>query len=872
MLSSEDGDNSSELRPLKRSFERLSAHSGNASDKKTLKSTKDDKESYADATDTKMPAAGKSKPSKSISNDLTLLFNQKKRKPYRLIVDQPTNVDDNSTITLHPSKLVELELFKGDVVLLQGKLHHTTVAVVLTDDTCDVSKARINRVLRKNLRVRLGDIITVKPQGMDIPFGKRVHILPMEDTVERISGNLFEVFLKPYFLEAYRPVKKGDYFTVRKAMNTVEFKVVECDPSPYCIVAQDTVIHAEGSPLKRENEEALQGGNDVGYDDVGGCSAQMVQIREAIELPLRHPKLFKHLGVRPPQGVLLYGPPGSGKTLIARAIANETGAFFYLINGPEIMSKGSGESEGNLRKAFEEAAKNAPAIVFIDEIDCIAPQRDKINGEVERRVVSQLLTLMDGMHSGPTRSSSLKPVLVIAATNRPNAIDLSLRRFGRFDREIDLGVPDEIGRLEILHIHTRSMKLDDSVDLEALARETHGYVGADLAELCTEGAMTCIREKLDLIDVEADTIDMEILDSLAVTQDHFLLALGRGHSPSSLRESHVEIPDVTWEDVGGLEGVKRDLQELVRYPVEHANKFEKFGMDPSKGVLFYGPPGCGKTLLAKAIANECQVNFISVKGPELLNMWFGQSEANVRNVFDKARQAAPCILFFDELDSISQKRGGHKGDAGGAPDRIMNQLLTEMDGFAGKKKNVFFIGATNRPDIIDTALLRPGRLDQLMYIPMPDYESRLSILRAALRRTPISADCDLTYLAAKTEGFSGADLTEICQTACKLAIREDIVHEATINDGDEFEEDKDFLPELLPRHFEEAVRSARKSVSDRDLAQYQSFAKALHQNRGALAGTTGQSLLSFAFPRQNSCGNEVGAEPMEDDDEDDLYS
>mmetsp|Transcript_16049 Transcript_16049/g.33577 ORF Transcript_16049/g.33577 Transcript_16049/m.33577 type:complete len:819 (+) Transcript_16049:338-2794(+) len=801
----------------------------------------------------------------------------KKKKPNRLIVDQPTGSDDNSIITIHPNKLDELRLFRGDVVLLQGKRKHTTVAVVLTDESCDVAKIRMNKVVRKNLRVRLGDIITLRLEGMDIPFGKRIHVLPFGDSVERIAGDgtsWYETFLKPYFVEAYRPIKKGDTFTIHKAMNTIEFKVVETDPAPFCIVAQDTVIYAEGEPLKREEEEEEAGANDVGYDDVGGCSAQINNIREAVELPLRHPKLFRHLGVRPPQGVLLYGPPGSGKTLIARAIANETGAFFFLINGPDIMSKHSGESESNLRKAFEEAEKNAPSIIFIDEIDCIAPKRDKVSGEMERRVVSQLLTLMDGMH----RCSSMRPVLVIAATNRPNEIDLSLRRFGRFDREIDLGVPDENGRLEILMIHSRNMKLDESVDLESIARETHGFVGADLAELCTEAAMTCIREKMDLIDIESDSISAEILDSLCVTQDHFLMSLGRGHSPSSLRESRVEIPDVTWQDIGGLEDVKRGLQEMVRYPVEYSDKFDKFGMSPSKGVLLYGPPGCGKTLLAKAIANECQVNFISVKGPELLNMWFGQSEANVRNVFDKARQAAPCILFFDELDSIAQKRGGRAHDAGGAPDRIMNQLLTEMDGFADKKKNVFFIGATNRPDIIDTALIRPGRLDQLMYIPMPDYESRLAILKAALRRSPISSNVDLAFLATKTHNFSGADLTEICQAACKLAIREDIAHE-TITERDESNldsEQEEFLPELLPRHFEEAVRNARKSVSDRDLAQYQAFANSLHQSRGALT-PAGQSLSNFTFPhlhRHDNSSQERGPMAGEGamDDDEDLYS
>jgi transitional endoplasmic reticulum ATPase len=360
--------------------------------------------------------------------------------------------------------------------------------------------------------------------------------------------------------------------------------------------------------------------------------------------------LFKTLGVKPPRGVLLYGPPGSGKTLIARAIANETGAFFFLLNGPEIMSKMAGEAEANLRKAFEEAEKNSPAIIFIDELDSIAPKRDKTQGEVEKRVVSQLLTLMDGL-------KGRGHVVVIAATNRPNSLDAALRRFGRFDREIDIGVPDEVGRMEVLRIHTKNMKLSEDVDLAEIAKSTHGYVGADLAALCTEAALQCIREKMDIIDIEDETIDAEILDAMAVTNEHFRFAQG-STNPSSLRETIVEIPDVTWDDIGGLEDVKKNLQEMILYPIEHPDKFLKFGMQPSKGVLFYGPPGCGKTLLAKAVAHECSSNFISIKGPELLTMWFGESEANVREVFDKARAAAPCVLFFDELDSVGTARGG----------------------------------------------------------------------------------------------------------------------------------------------------------------------------------------------------------------------
>merc|ERR1712151_29322 len=763
----------------------------------------------------------------------------------------------------------ELNMFRGDNVLIKGKKRKDSVCIVLADENLDDSKIRLNKVVRKNLRVRLGDIVSVHACG-DVPHGKRIHVLPLDDTIEGITGNLFETYLKPYFLEAYRPVRQGDLFLVRGGFRPVEFKVVGVEPGEFVIVAPDTTIHCEGEPVKREDEEKL---DDVGYDDIGGCKKAMGQIREMIELPLRHPTLFKTLGVKPPRGVLLYGPPGSGKTLIARAVANETGAFFFLINGPEIMSKMAGEAEGNLRRAFEEAEKNAPAIIFIDEIDSIAPKRDKTNGEVERRIVSQMLTLMDGMKG---RSQTV----VIGATNRPNSIDVALRRFGRFDRELDIGVPDEIGRIEILTIHTKNMKLDQDVDLQTIAKETHGYVGADLAQLCSEAAMQCIREKMDLIDIEDEQIDAEILDSMAVNQDHFKHAL-QVSNPSSLRETVVEVPNISWDDIGGLEEVKRDLKELVQYPVEHPDKFEKFGMSPSKGVLFYGPPGCGKTLLAKAVANECQANFISVKGPELLTMWFGESEANVRDVFEKARQAAPCVLFFDELDSIAQQRGGSQGDGGGAADRVMNQLLTEMDG-VGAKKNVFIIGATNRPDIIDTALMRPGRLDQLIYIPMPDYDSRLSILRATLRKSPVSKEVDLSYLASQTDKFTGADLTEICQSACKLAIREEIERDierdrmrdeaGEMEDDDDDDEDADTMPEILPRHFEVAVRGARRSVSDRDLAQYASFAQTLQQSRAAVSGATGGSLATFAFPETAGGGGAAGAAADDDDDEEDLYS
>jgi transitional endoplasmic reticulum ATPase len=793
--------------------------------------------------------------SKTEKKDYSTAILEKKKAPNRLFVDEAVN-DDNSVVSLHPNTLQKLQLFRGDAVLIKGKKRKDTVCIILHDETVEETKIRMNKVVRNNLRVRLGDIASVH-QCPDIKYGKRIHVLPIDDTIEGLTGNLFDLYLKPYFLEAYRPVRKGDTFLVRGGMRAVEFKIVETDPPEYCIVASETVIHCEGEPIKREEEDRL---DDVGYDDIGGVRKQLAQIRECVELPLRHPKLFKNLGIKPPRGILLFGPPGCGKTLIARAVANETGAFFFLINGPEIMSKLAGEAESNLRKAFEEAEKNSPAIIFIDEIDSIAPKREKTQGEVERRIVSQLLTLMDGL-------KSRGQVVVIGATNRPNSIDPALRRFGRFDREIDIGIPDATGRLEVLRIHTKNMKLDTDVDLEKIASETHGFVGSDLAQLCTESALQCIREKMDVIDLESDSIDAEVLDAMSVSMDHFRTALDTSN-PSALRETVVEVPTVTWDDVGGLEDVKRELKETVQYPVEHPEMYQKFGMSPSKGVLFYGPPGCGKTLLAKAIANECQANFISIKGPELLTMWFGESEANVRDIFDKARSAAPCVLFFDELDAIAKARGSSLGDAGGAADRVINQMLTEMDGM-GAKKNVFIIGATNRPDIIDPAILRPGRLDQLIYIPLPDLGSRIAVLKSNLRNSPLSPDVDIEFIAKKTPGFSGADLTEICQRACKLAIRESIEKSIELRksqmDTEESQEEIDPVPYITRSHFEESMKFARRSVSDADIRKYEMFAQTLQQSRGF--GN------QFKFP--DSAPSQTGNTPAQfsnQTNDDDLYN
>ncbi|ODQ81797.1 hypothetical protein BABINDRAFT_6445 [Babjeviella inositovora NRRL Y-12698] len=806
---------------------------------------------------------------------------RRKKKDNALIVDDAVN-DDNSIISMSSNTMELLQLFRGDTVLVKGKKRKDTVLIVLADDDLEDGIARVNRVVRNNLRVRLGDIITVHPCP-DIKYASRISVLPIADTVEGLTGSLFDVYLKPYFVEAYRPVRKGDLFIVRGGMRQVEFKVVDVEPEEYAIVAQDTIIHCEGEPINREDEENNLA--DVGYDDIGGCRKQMAQIRELVELPLRHPQLFKSIGIKPPKGILMYGPPGTGKTLMARAVANETGAFFFLINGPEIMSKMAGESESNLRKAFEEAEKNSPAIIFIDEIDSIAPKRDKTNGEVERRVVSQLLTLMDGMKA---RSN----VVVIAATNRPNSIDPALRRFGRFDREVDIGIPDAIGRLEVLRIHTKNMKLADGVDLESIAAETHGYVGADIASLCSEAAMQQIREKMDLIDLEEETIDAEILDSLGVTMENFRFALGTSN-PSALRETVVESVNVTWDDIGGLDKIKDELRETVEYPVLHPEKYAKFGLSPSKGVLFFGPPGTGKTLLAKAVATEVSANFISVKGPELLSMWVGESESNVRDIFDKARAAAPTVVFLDELDSIAKARGASPGDSG-ATDRVVNQLLTEMDGM-NAKKNVFVIGATNRPDQIDPALLRPGRLDQLIYVPLPDEKARLSILEAQLRKTPLEPGLTLHEIAKNTNGFSGADLSYIVQRAAKFAIKDSIEYqirsdlekekkaaekaaqeEAGVKVEDvemeaPVEEEEDPVPYITKSHFEEAMKTAKRSVSDADLRRYEAYAQQLQASRG--------QFTNFKFPDGTADGPAAGAEGDAsgaafgaNDEDDDLYS
>ena len=634
------------------------------------KKSKKKKKSKAASTDSKKATASTAKAEK-VDLSTAILGGAAGRNAMHVF--SYSSDEGHSVVGMTEAALEDMGLFEGDTVAIKGKRGKKTIASVAAVSASDVSslvdggKAGDSHPIgmsldaMKNAGVRAGDSVTVVP-APDVKFGKAVLILPYEDSLSSagISGNneearLFEDYIKPYFDGKFRTLHRGDSFNIDGPHGVLEFQCVEIDSVEVdgdtdCVVVDETMIECEGDAIDRADMDDLEG---AGYDMIGGASKHLAAVRELVELPLRHPELWRKLGINPPRGVLLTGPSGCGKTAMARAVAAETGAYFFVINGPEVISKRAGESETNLRRAFEDAEANAEdyngAIIFIDEVDSIAPRREKAGGEVEKRIVSQLLTLMDGM-----KPSS--KVVVMAATNRPNVIEPALRRPGRFDRELDMGIPDEEGRLEILQIKTRDMRLGKDVDLEVLARGTHGYVGADLQQLCMEAALECIRSKMGLIDFDKDRVDKSILDSILVEGKHFDHAMGIVH-PSSLRENQVEVPDVHWDDVGGLEDVKRELHETVQYPVEHADKYIKFGMSPSKGVLFYGPPGCGKTLLAKAIANECGANFISIKGPELLTQWFGESEANVRELFDKARAASPCILMFDEMDSIAKTRG-----------------------------------------------------------------------------------------------------------------------------------------------------------------------------------------------------------------------
>jgi len=575
------------------------------------------------------------------------------------------------------------------------------------------------------------------------------------------------------------------------------FQVIEVTPASAVLVTQKTTFHIA------EKSETLRGMTHVAYEDIGGLKEEIQKVREMIELPLRHPEIFEKLGIEAPKGILLHGPPGTGKTLLAKAVANETNAHFINISGPEIMSKFYGESEARLREIFKESREKAPSIIFIDEIDSIAPKREEVTGEVERRVVSQLLSLMDGLESRGK-------VIVIAATNRPNAIDPALRRPGRFDREIEIKVPDKRGRLEILQIHSHNMPLESDVNQEKIAAVTHGFVGADLEYLCKEAAMRCLRRLLPELNLEDEKISPETLDKLVITMNDFELAI-KDVMPSAMREVYLEIPDIRWTDIGGLEEIKRDLQEAIEWPLRYPDLYKTLNHTLTKGILLHGPSGTGKTLLAKAVATESEANFISVKGPELISKWVGESERGIREIFRRARQAAPCVIFFDEIDSIAATRGGGMGDIEGSggsgyggAGRMLSQLLTEMDGVQ-EMQGVMVVAATNRADMIDTALLRPGRFDRIVYVPNPDRNTRVRILEIHTRGKPISRDIDLSKIAEQTEGFSGADVAAVPNTAISLVLHEYLQKYPTPEDA--AKHSSDAIVSL--RHFEDAVRKIK---------------------------------------------------------------
>ncbi|QLK25561.1 CDC48 family AAA ATPase [Natrinema zhouii] len=714
--------------------------------------------------------------------------------------------------------MAELGVSSGEFVALEGP-EGRVVARVWPGRSEDTGRGivRIDGQLRQAAGVRIDDAVDV--EAADVEPAERVTLALPENV--RIQGDVGS-YLKDKLSE--RAVSPGDTFSLSLGFGLLSTRsgrrlpvtVVDTEPSGSVVVGGETAVEVterDADELSVEATGPLEAGDDtdgqppdVTYEDVGGLDDELEQVREMIELPMRHPELFRALGIEPPKGVLLHGPPGTGKTLIARAVASEIDAHFQTISGPEIMSKYYGESEEQLRDVFEEAAENEPSIVFIDELDSIAPKREDVQGDVERRVVAQLLSLMDGLEQRGE-------ITVIGTTNRVDAIDPALRRPGRFDREIEIGVPDAAGREEILQIHTRSMPLAEDVDLERYAESTHGFVGADLENLAKEAAMTAMRRVRPELDLESEEIDAQALEAIEITEADFKSAM-RGIEPSAMREVFVEVPDVSWEDVGGLEEAKERLRESVQWPMEHADAYERVALEPAKGVLLHGPPGTGKTLLAKAVANESQSNFISVKGPELFDKYVGESEKGVREVFSKARENAPTIVFFDEIDAIASERGSSVGDSN-VGERVVSQLLTELDGLEALE-DVVVIAASNRPELIDDALLRPGRLDRHVSVDEPDEAARREIFAIHTQDRPLADDVDLDDLAAETEGYTGADVEAVCREAATIAVREHVRAEAT---GEE--RDVDAI-ELTADHFERAL----EEVSPESAAEFESGPRA----------------------------------------------
>ncbi|MEO9277701.1 MAG: CDC48 family AAA ATPase [Nitrososphaera sp.] len=679
----------------------------------------------------------------------------------------------------------------GDVIEIKGK--RRTVAKCLPLYPSDEGKGiiRVDGLVRNNAGIAIGDTVAVRK--IKAVAAEKVVVAPLE-AIPPIDERYLADALESV------PLIKGDNVMVPYFGGRLTFQVIGVTPAADAVlVTQKTVFHIA------EKGETLRGVPQVTYEDIGGLTDEIKKVREMIELPLRHPEIFEKLGIEAPKGVLLYGPPGTGKTLLAKAVANESNAHFISISGPEIMSKFYGESEARLREIFKEAKEKSPSIIFIDEIDSIAPKREEVTGEVERRVVSQLLSLMDGLEARGK-------VIVISATNRPNAIDPALRRPGRFDREIEIKVPDKKGRKDILMIHTRNMPLSDDVNLDKIASISHGYVGADLEYLCKEAAMKCLRRLLPELNLEDEKLPPETLDKLIVNGEDFQNAL-KEVTPSGMREVFIENPDVSWEEVGGLENVKRELQEAVEWPMKYPVLYSKLGHRMPRGILLHGPSGTGKTLLAKAVATESEANFISVRGPELLSKWVGESERGIREIFRRARQASPCVIFFDEIDSIAPIRG--VGGETAVTERVVSQLLTELDGIESLH-GVVVLAATNRADMIDTALLRPGRFDKIILVPLPDKEGRKKILEISANNIPVEREqtvngmknpdyVDLDKIAETTDGMSGADVASIANTAVSL-----VIHEFLDKHPDQKEAEKQASDaKVTMRHFEEAVRKVK---------------------------------------------------------------
>ena len=685
----------------------------------------------------------------------------------------------------------DLEVSPGDIIMIKGK--RETAAVVWRAPIQDENKeiVRIDGITRKNADISIGDKVTIRK--VDPKPAEKVNISPAIREVPNLQfANGIDNFIKKSLLK--RPVSAGDTLIIQGIAlmgSQLPFIVSSTKPKGIVQITADTVIKISKEAIQEEIVPR------VAYEDIGGLKDELKRVREIIELPMKHPELFDRLGIEPPKGVLLHGPPGTGKTLIAKAVATESGASFFSIQGPEIMNKYYGQTEENLRKKFQEAEEHLPAIIFIDEIDSIAPKRDEVKGEVERRVVAQLLTLMDGLEEKGR-------LIVIAATNRVDHIDPALRRPGRFDREIEIGVPDRPSRVEILQVHTRNMPLSSDVDLEELSDMTHGFVGADLAALSREGAMKALRRYLPDIDLEKP-ISPSILEKVEVRMEDFKEAL-KEIEPSTMREVIIEVPRVKWDQIGGLNDVKQKLIETVEWPLTHPEAFRSVGVKPPRGVLLFGPPGTGKTLLAKAVATETKANFISIKGPEVLSKWVGESEKAVREIFKKARQVAPCIVFLDEIDALAPRRSA-AGD-NHVSERLVNQLLTSMDGIE-ETEGVIVLGATNRPDILDHALLRSGRFDRIILVGAPDVKERLAILKVHTKDMPLGKKVNLEAMAEATEGYTGADIEGICREAGIIALRRDIdAKKVSLED------------------FEAAMAEARPSVDKDTIEAYQRIMEA----------------------------------------------